>query len=141
MSEIEQLQKENDLLRAMLPALSAPCAYCGLMKISECKHGFPGCPQADDIMCGQDETMRRLLEENRALKRGGIIWKTSAQTPPDNTLVLARYGGNAKPFVTFHMSGGNYFRDPRQCDSPDDIPGIVRPNEWALMDFSDQSKA
>jgi len=132
--EIEQLRKENDVLRALLPALKAPCVYCGLTDISKCRSGFPGCAQADDMMCGDDAVLSRLLHENRALKKSCLLWQSSG-TPPNNTLVFGRHDEHSPPFVAFHMSDGNFFRDHRQCDNPDDIPSIVRPREWALMNI------
>lgn len=63
----ESLKKANDILTALLPALGAPCAYCKLTNIAECKLGFPGCSQADDILVGEDEHRRELLDHNRRL--------------------------------------------------------------------------
>lgn len=54
-AEVERLRAENDKLRAKLGNSPEPCAYCGIPadKLLECKHGFPGCPRADDMMlCG-----------------------------------------------------------------------------------------
>lgn len=66
---IERIWKENNTLRALLPKLEAPCAYCGDSDISKCKLGFPGCSQADDMLVGDCETMRRLLCGNRSAER------------------------------------------------------------------------
>jgi len=68
-NEEERLRKENDILRGLLPRLGAPCPYCGLTNMALCASGFPGCSYADDLMVGEDETFRRLLEENRELKK------------------------------------------------------------------------
>lgn len=67
-TETLRLKAENDTLRRLMPALNAPCVYCGLIDISKCKSGFPGCAQADDLMVGDNEVMKRLLEDNRKLK-------------------------------------------------------------------------
>lgn len=67
-AETPRLKAENDTLRRLLPALNAPCVYCGLTDISKCASGFPGCAQADDLMVGDDEVMKRLLEDNKKLK-------------------------------------------------------------------------
>lgn len=66
--EIARLRAENDVLRSLLPKLKAPCVYCGLEEIGRCTSGFPGCAQADDILCGDDETLRRLRDEVKRLK-------------------------------------------------------------------------
>ena len=66
--ESKWLKEENTVLRALLPKLGNPCAYCGLTDIDKCVHGFPGCAQADDILCGEDEMMRQQLEEKRTLE-------------------------------------------------------------------------
>lgn len=66
--ELDRLCKENDVLRGLMPALGAPCVYCGEKDISKCARGFPGCPQADDLMIGQDETGKRLIAEHAAMR-------------------------------------------------------------------------
>ena len=69
-TELERLQRKNAVLRALIARVpGAACVYCGLTDISLCRLGFPGCSQADDILCGDDDTMKRLLAENRELKR------------------------------------------------------------------------
>ena len=50
-----EIDAENTILRGHLPALGAPCPHCGLSNMALCKYGFPGCPQADDLLCAQDE--------------------------------------------------------------------------------------
>mgnify|MGYP003342026569 CR=1 FL=1 len=47
---IEELQKENDYLRASLANGNGPCVYCNLPKSEwgKCTSGFPGCGRADD---------------------------------------------------------------------------------------------
>lgn len=67
-SEIARLKQENDMLRSLLPALGAPCVYCGAVDIAKCPSGFPGCAQADDILCGDDVTMKWLLDDKVRLK-------------------------------------------------------------------------
>jgi hypothetical protein len=64
-TEIERLRRENDMLRGLLPALEASCAYCGLTDMAQCQRGFPGCAQADDLMCSNDETLMRLIADRR----------------------------------------------------------------------------
>ncbi len=66
--EFERLRKENDILRGLLPKLNAPCVYCGLTNMAQCAHGFPGCPQADDLMCGEDEAFRSVVDRLHALE-------------------------------------------------------------------------
>jgi hypothetical protein len=66
--ELARLRKENDILRGLLPRLGAPCVYCGLTNMGLCRYGFPGCGLADDLMVSEDETFKRLLDENRELK-------------------------------------------------------------------------
>lgn len=48
--------KENDKLRFLLAKSKADCVYCGkpAEDFSKCTYGFPGCPRADDLMCGDD---------------------------------------------------------------------------------------
>lgn len=53
-------EAENNILRGLLPELNAACVYCGLKNMGECKSGFPGCAQADDIYCGQEEMFQSL---------------------------------------------------------------------------------
>lgn len=67
-TEIERLRQENDYLRGLIPALTSKCVHCGLENMAKCAYGFPGCAWADDIMCAEEEIMKRLLEENRAFK-------------------------------------------------------------------------
>lgn len=64
----EELQRENTLLRGMVAKLVRPCHYCGLDDMSKCKRGFPGCALADDILCGEDEAFKRVVEERNKLK-------------------------------------------------------------------------
>ena len=82
--ELERLKHEGQILRSLLPKLGAPCVYCGQTNIGKCERGFPGCSQADDIMCGDDEwvreqqaTIRRLEAEIAELRgvllRGGFV--------------------------------------------------------------------
>jgi hypothetical protein len=66
--QLAQATKENTLLRGLLPKLAAPCAYCGKTNMADCPHGFPGCPQADDLMCADDETFKRMLDERNAAR-------------------------------------------------------------------------
>lgn len=60
-SESDRLLRENTILRGLVSKSGAPCVYCGLTNISLCKQGFPGCAQADDIMCADDEVFAGLL--------------------------------------------------------------------------------
>jgi hypothetical protein len=64
--ELERLKREGQILRSLLPKLGAPCAYCGQTNIGECERGFPGCAQADDIMCGDDEWVQ---EQQATIRR------------------------------------------------------------------------
>ena len=66
--EKEAWLRENDFLRGLLSKLNIPCMHCGETNMGHCPHGFPGCAQADDLYVADDETMKRLLAENRALK-------------------------------------------------------------------------
>lgn len=59
-------QHENDILRGLLPKVGVRCPYCGINEMARCQLGFPGCSWADDLICGEDATMMRLLHENRA---------------------------------------------------------------------------
>lgn len=63
MTNEERLTKENDYLRGLIPKLTGKCVHCGLENMGLCKYGFPGCAWADDIMCAEDEVMKRLLRE------------------------------------------------------------------------------
>lgn len=77
-AEVERLREENDKLRAKLGNSPEPCAYCGIPadKLLECRHGFPGCPRADDMMlCGHfgaameaDEVREALAAEVERLR-------------------------------------------------------------------------
>src|SRR5512141_238548 len=58
---IVALERENTILRGLLPKLGAPCVYCGQVDIGKCPRGFPGCAQADDLMCADDETFKSLV--------------------------------------------------------------------------------
>ena len=46
------LQRENDILRAMIAKGPMDCVYCGLpaADMNKCASGFPGCGRADDMM-------------------------------------------------------------------------------------------
>lgn len=68
--ELESFRKENDVLRALLPKLGAPCMYCGLTEISKCERGFPGCPQADDLLCADETTHGDILKRFREAEAG-----------------------------------------------------------------------
>jgi hypothetical protein len=65
----EVLEKENDVLRGIVAAANIPCVYCDLEDMSKCKHGFPGCSQADDLLCGQDVAWKAIIEERNELRR------------------------------------------------------------------------
>lgn len=68
--EVERLREENDKLRAKLGNSPEPCAYCGIPadKLLECRHGFPGCPRADDMMlCGHFGAAMEAAEVREAL--------------------------------------------------------------------------
>ena len=66
----EAAEAENSTLRALLPKLGAPCGYCGLTEIAKCVHGFPGCPQADDLLAGEDEAFRETVARMKAAEAG-----------------------------------------------------------------------
>lgn len=51
-AKVENLERENARLRAILARSSEPCIYCGLKDMSMCKSGFPGCARMDDITAG-----------------------------------------------------------------------------------------
>lgn len=55
--EIERLRKENDFLRGVVANSDLPCLYCRLSAedMNKCKHGFPGCSRADDMLCAPEE--------------------------------------------------------------------------------------
>jgi hypothetical protein len=55
------IERENVALRGLIGLLKRPCHYCGLDDMAKCARGFPGCALADDIVAGQDETVRFLL--------------------------------------------------------------------------------
>lgn len=61
MRDPDELQRENDTLRALLPNTESKCPYCGLKNMGECRHGFPGCPWADDLLCGEEDHARDML--------------------------------------------------------------------------------
>lgn len=50
---IQDLQRENDILRAIIAKGPMDCIYCGLpaKDIAKCQSGFPGCGRGDDMMC------------------------------------------------------------------------------------------
>lgn len=99
MMSLEEALAENTILRGLLPALKLPCAYCGLTEIAKCPRGFPGCALADDILCAGDETLKRLLEENRkvreAVKPLVEALEKIAYLPPtpgqDDSLLMMEY--------------------------------------------------
>lgn len=66
--QIAALHRENDILRGLLPALKAPCPYCGLTNMAQCERGFPGCGYADDLLCGEDTAVQSLLNRLHALE-------------------------------------------------------------------------
>lgn len=66
--QIAALRKENDVLRGLLPALKAPCPYCGLTNMAQCTRGFPGCGLADDLLCGEETAAQSLLDRLHALE-------------------------------------------------------------------------
>lgn len=47
----DEVQKENDKLRALLAWGGDPCIYCGLPRsdMGKCERGFPGCARGDDM--------------------------------------------------------------------------------------------
>ncbi len=59
---------ENNILRGIIAVVNIPCVYCGLDDMSKCEHGFPGCAQADDLLCGQDMAWKALVEERNELR-------------------------------------------------------------------------
>lgn len=65
MRTVEELEKENAVLRGLLPALNAPCVHCGLTDIGRCARGFPGCAQADDLLVADQVLHGDLLARYR----------------------------------------------------------------------------
>jgi hypothetical protein len=65
-SDCKQHVKENNILRGLLGKSSEPCVHCGLLDMSLCVSGFPGCARADDILCGEEAAwgVQRVLMEN-----------------------------------------------------------------------------
>lgn len=51
-AKLEISEKENRKLRYIIAKTNIPCLYCGLLDMSKCKSGFPGCARMDDIMVG-----------------------------------------------------------------------------------------
>lgn len=62
------LQDENSILRGLVAAQSTPCVYCGLTEMAKCASGFPGCAQADDLICGEDAAFKAVVAERNALR-------------------------------------------------------------------------
>lgn len=86
--EFERLRKENDILRGLLPALNAPCVYCGLTNMAQCVHGFPGCPQADDLMCGEESSMRSVIERLHVLEGRQKLHQPDASVTVDGVTLM-----------------------------------------------------
>lgn len=63
----QRLARENDYLRGLVTKCGLPCVHCGLTNMGLCKAGFPGCAQADDMMCADDAMTRELLMDKRRL--------------------------------------------------------------------------
>ena len=76
---LAETRKENDILRALLPKLKAPCAHCGLEDISKCTRGFPGCAQADDLMCGDDAWLKGIKERFQRAEAEIREWKMACE--------------------------------------------------------------
>jgi len=68
LAEIATLRAENSTIKSVLSLVPGKCLYCGLEDIAKCPSGFPGCARADDMLCGEDEASRRLIEERDALR-------------------------------------------------------------------------
>lgn len=66
--ELENLRRENNIIKTILSKAQIPCIYCGLDDMSKCKSGFPGCAKADDLICGEDEVFKRVCEERDQLR-------------------------------------------------------------------------
>ena len=56
-AERDAMAEENDKLRYVLAKSPADCLYCRLpqARMGECRHGFPGCARADDLLSWKGE--------------------------------------------------------------------------------------
>ena len=67
---LEELNKENTLLRAALARSKDPCVYCQLPadEMAKCRDGFPGCGRMDDLMgCPELGAMQQLHKIRKLL--------------------------------------------------------------------------
>lgn len=67
-AEAEKLRAENSTLRTLVAVQPTPCVYCGLTEMAKCASGFPGCARADDMICGEDETFKAVVDERNKLR-------------------------------------------------------------------------
>ena len=96
--ELEAARKENTILRGLVQCNSEwKCTYGHqvdgkpLVSMSQCPSGFPGCGCADDLICGQEESFRALVEELEAARAELAslerILTVSVVLPPGTTIV------------------------------------------------------
>jgi len=77
--ERDTLRAENSTIKSVLSLVPGKCLYCGLEDIAKCPSGFPGCARADDMLCGEDEASRRLIEERDALRAENDLLRAIGQ--------------------------------------------------------------
>lgn len=113
LSKINELEQENERLRAALATSKDPCIYCQLPReeMAKCKSGFPGCGRADDMMgCPEfgasmeverlQATIKALVDELRKQRQGweliesadGYFVSTAKRHIESATMAMAKGG-------------------------------------------------
>ena len=89
--EQSRYQRENDILRKLVPSITGKCLHCGVRNIARCHFGFPGCAWADDIMCAEDAYARNSLKIFRKLDtklKEFAAYDTSQTCPIENHAIV-----------------------------------------------------
>jgi hypothetical protein len=113
--ERDEARAENTIMRGLLAKQDTPCVYCGAETMATCPRGFPGCAQADDLLVGDDETMRRLrVERDEALCKPVVArWLDSHHAAAAEARVAQLEGAlrECEGIVSLYVFGGTVLVD------------------------------
>lgn len=145
MSEIDDLRRENDVLRGLLARSNADCPYCALPaeEMSRCPSGFPGCSRADDMVPDNPATASLTRETLgpilRRLAAGldGLERRSAVEDATQHILELQRGGDPPAPIDISHIIAQlrhayGHLRDGSVVSQEEFARGLLAPQIRAL---------
>ena len=152
MSEVDELRKENDRLRAALAVSKDPCLYCNLpaSEWSKCASGFPGCARGDDAMLcpGGCESVQALQQRIADLEWELMLHQTKwARAPKEAMWRATDDDGNRYWFDQEPMPGPEGFwflehGDTWHCDKiapPADFTQTLEPRPVRVTESTSEA--